>query len=235
MDPSFNCTKVSEALSPEKSVWQPHLSSVGVCETDAIAAMVAARTKESVEVVKSTLAAETEVIRETLAQGMRVVIDGFCRIEIEPQGSMDAEDSAWDPARNGLAAVVIPTAEIRNAANGLRPANVLKPVTVQLLGAQDATTTEQNAVVKGHTGLCQGVGLACRYQVNADEGVFAVAADGTEHKLTITDCSQGTIDFTVPEDVPAGTYRLEVRSRAGEGTNRTLVTASIAEFVIKAA
>ena len=49
------------------------------------------------------------------------------------------------------------------------------------------------------------------------------------------DCTQGTIDFTVPDEVPAGTYRLEVRSRAGEGLNRTLVTASIGEFAIKAA
>mgnify|MGYP003309219346 CR=1 FL=1 len=58
---------------------------------------------------------------------------------------------------------------------------------------------------------------------------------GAEKKLTITDCTQGTIDFTVPDEVPAGTYRLEVRSRAGEGLNRTLVTASIGEFAIKAA
>ena len=35
---------------------------------------------------------------------------------------------------------------------------------------------------------------------------------GAERKLTITDCTQGTIDFTVPDEVPAGTYRLEARS-----------------------
>ena len=130
---------------------------------------------------------------------------------------------------------MIPAAEVRDAANDLRPVNVLKPVTVQLLGVQDATTYEQNAVVKGHTGLCQGVGLAGRYQVHEDEGLFVIGADGAERKLTITDCTQGTIDFTVPDEVPAGTYRLEVRSRAGEGLNRTLVTASIGEFAIKAA
>ena len=232
MEPSFNCTKVNEALSPEQA-YQPHLSSVGVCETDAIAAKIAARTKDDVEVIKSVLSVETQVIKGLLAQGMRVVIDGLCRIELEPRGSMEAEDSSWDPAKNSIAAVVIPSAEIRDAAKDLRPVNVLKTVDVQLLGSQDATTREQNAVTKGNVLLCQGVGLNCRYQVSEDEGLFVIGADGAEHKLTIADCTKVTLDATVPDAVPAGTYRLEVRSRAGEGTNRTLVRSSINDFTIK--
>ena len=234
MELSFNCTKVNEAVSADQA-YQPHLSSAGVCETGAIAAKVAARTKDDVEVIKSVYAVTATVIRELLAQGMRIVLDGLCRIELEPRGSMEAEDSTWDPARNSIAAVVIPSAEIRNAANGLRPVNVLKTVDVQLLGAQDATTHEQNAVTRGHTLLCQGVGLNCRYQVNEDEGLFVIDADGAERKLTVTDCTNVTLDATVPDDVPAGEYRLEVRSRAGSGKERTLVKASIASFTIKAA
>ena len=234
MEISFNCTKVNEALSPEQA-YQPHLSSAGVCETGAIAAKVAARTKDDPEVIKSVLTVEAAVIRDLLAQGLRVSLDGLCRIELEPRGSMDAEDSSWDPAKNSIAAVVIPSAEIRDAANGLRPVNVLKTVDVQLLGSQDATTHEQNAVTKGNTLLCQGVGLNCRYQVSEDEGLFVVGSDGAEHKLAITDCTKVTLDATVPDDVPAGTYRLEIRSRAGEGTNRTLVRASINGFTVKAA
>ena len=48
MEISYNCTKVPEAVSAEKSVYQPHISSAGVCETGAIAAKVAARTKDAV-------------------------------------------------------------------------------------------------------------------------------------------------------------------------------------------
>ena len=233
MEISFNCTKVPEAVSAEKSVYQPHLSSAGTCETGAIAAKVAARTKDDAEVIKSVYAVTATVIRELLAQGMRIVLDGLCRIELEPRGSMEAEDSTWDPARNSIAAVVIPSAEIRDAANGLRPVNVLKTVDVQLLGAQDATTHEQNAVTRGDVLLCQGVGLNCRYQVSEDEGLFVIDADGAEHKLAITDCTKVTLDATVPDDVPAGEYRLEIRSRAGEGKNRTLVRASISGFTVK--
>ena len=73
------------------------------------------------------------------------------------------------------------------------------------------------------------------FRSSEDEGIFVIAADGAEKKLVITDCTNVTLDATVPTDVPAGTYRLEVRSRAGEGKERTLVRASIGEFVIKAA
>ena len=45
MELSYNCTKVNEAVSAEQT-YQPHLSSAGVCETGAIAAKVAARTKD---------------------------------------------------------------------------------------------------------------------------------------------------------------------------------------------
>ena len=124
---------------------------------------------------------------------------------------------------------------MRNAAADIAPENTMKPVTVQLLGSQDGTTREQNAVTKGNVLLCQGVGLNCRYQVSEDEGLFVVGADGAEHKLAITDCTKVTLDATVPDDVPAGEYRLEIRSRAGEGKERTLVRASINGFVIKAA
>ena len=86
MELSFNCTKVNEAVSAEKTVWQPHLSSVGVCETDAIAAKVAARTKDDPEVIKSVYAITASEIAKLLAQGLRVLIDGFCRIELEPRG-----------------------------------------------------------------------------------------------------------------------------------------------------
>ena len=53
---------------------------------------------------------------------------------------------------------------------------------MQLLGVQDATTYEQNAVVKGHTGLCQSVGLAGRYQVHEDEGLFVNGAEARQFR-----------------------------------------------------
>jgi len=98
---------------------------------------------------------------------------------------------------------------------------------------QDATTFEQNAVIKGHTLLCQGKNVKITV-ANADEGLFVVNDQG-EKKLNITASTAGTVDATVPNDVPVGIYTLELRGRAGLGTNRTLVTASIKNFEIKEA
>ena len=233
--PTFACSQVCDAIAPDKGLWQPHLSSAGVCETGTLIGEVADQTKDNAAFLRGYLSMLTDSVKKHLALGERVTIDGLCRFEIYPEGSLPAVDAPWDPTRNRLVVSCIPYDAVRNAAADIAPENTMKPVTVQLLGSQDATTREQNAVTKGNTLLCQGVGLNCRHQVSADEGLFVVDADGAEHKLTITDCTQGTIDFTVPDDVEAGEYRIEVRSRAGEGRERTLVSAAIGEFVIKAA
>ena len=109
--------------------------------------------------------------------------------------------------------------------------NTLKPVTIQLLGAQDETTLEQDAVTKGNRLLCQGKNIRLT-AAHADEGLFVVNAAG-EHKLNVVDSTAGTIDATVPDSVPAGVYTLEVRGSSGLGKNRMLVTARIANFEIK--
>lgn len=232
---TFSCTQVCDAIAPDKGLWQPHLSSAGVCETGTLIGEVAEQTKDNAAFLRGYLSMLTDSVKKHLALGERVTIDGLCRFEIYPEGSLPAVDAQWDPTRNRLVVSCIPYDAVKNAAADIAPENTMKPVTVQLLGAQDATTHEQNAVVKGNALLCQGVGLNCRHQVSEDEGIFVIAADGAERKLAITDCTNVTLDATVPSDVPAGTYRLEVRSRAGEGKERTLVRASIGEFVIKTA
>lgn len=233
--PMFACSQVSDAIAPDRGLWQPHLSSTGICETGTLIGEVADQTKDNAAFLRGYLSMLTDSVKKHLALGERVTIDGLCRFEIYPEGSLPAVDASWDPTRNRLVVACIPYDAVRNAAADIAPENTMKPVDVRLLGSQDATTHEQNAVTKGNVLLCQGVGLNCRYQVSEDEGLFAIAADGAEHKLAISDCTRVTLDAAVPDDVPAGTYRLEVRSRAGEGRERTLVRASIAEFVIKAA
>ena len=233
--PMFACSQVSDAIAPDKGLWQPHLSSGGVCETVTLIGEVADQTKDNAAFLRGYLSMLTDSVKRHLALGERVTIDGLCRFEIYPEGSLPAVDAPWDPTRNRLVVSCIPYDAVKNAAADIAPENAMKPVDVQLLGSQDATTREQNAVTKGNTLLCQGVGLNCRHQVSADEGLFVIDADGSEHRLAITDCTKVTLDATVPDDVPAGEYRLEIRSRAGEGRERTLVSAAIGEFVIKAA
>ena len=213
-------------------VYQSHVTSAGVCDTDTLAADVAANLKDSAAYIATVLREAGHSANKFLKEGQRVVIDGICRLEINAEGSAPAEDSPWDPKENRLVVNAIANAAVRDAAKDIVPENVLKPVAIQLLGAQDQTTLEQNAVTKGNTLLLHGKYVKIT-SANADEGVFVVKGTD-EHRLTVTASSQGTIDATVPDGVPADRYdRIEVRGRAGNGTNRMLVTASIAGFEIK--
>ena len=234
MGVTFTNNRISDAIAGESQKFQSKITSAGVCDTDTLAAEVAANLKDSAAYIGTVQRELTNAAKRHIALGQRVTIDGLCRLEIAAEGSAPAEDTPWDPERNRLVVNAIPYAEIRDAARGIVPENVLKPVAVQLLGAQDATTLEQNAVTKGNTLLLQGKNVRIT-AANADEGVFVVkGADA--FRLTTVSSTQGTVDCTVPDDVPADTYdRIEVRGRAGNGTNRMLVTASIAGFEIKAA
>lgn len=230
---TFKCSKVSEAISETKA-FQCQLSTGEKASFDELCGKVAAELGIAVATVKSVLSQTNAECAKFLGQGTRVTLDGFVRFEPNGKGSFATEDEQWNPEKHSLIVSVIPYDNIKYAASGLIPENVMKPVAVQLLGAQDATTFAQNEVVKGHTLLCQGKYLNTR-QENTDEGLFVVDADGNSHRLTITQSTVDTIDATVPSSVPAGDYRLEVRSRGGESTDRMLVTASIAHLEIKEA
>ena len=229
---TFANSIVCGAISGESQKYQSHITSAGVFDTGSLAAEVAENLKDSAAYVETILREATNVSKRHLALGERITIDGLCRLEIGAEGASPSEDSPWDPAANKLVVNAIAYDGVKFAAKDIVPENVLKPVQVQLLGAQDQTTFEQNAVVKGHTLLGQGKGIKLTAE-NADEGLFVIAADGTEHKLDVTSSTQGEIDATVPDEVPAGTYVLEVRGRAGNGTNRMLVSARISGFTVK--
>ena len=229
---TFANSIVCGAISGESQKYQSHVTSAGVCDTDTLAADVAANLKDSGAYIATVLREAGVSAKKFLKDGQRVVIDGICRLEIAAEGSAPSEDSPWNPAENRLVVNAIANAAVRDAAQDIVPENVLKPVQVQLLGAQDKTTLEQNAVTKGNVLLLQGKGVKIT-AANADEGVFVVK--GSEaHKLAVTGSTQGTVDCTVPDDVPADRYdRIEVRGRTGNGTNRMLMTASIAGFEVK--
>ena len=228
---TFTNSKISEAVVGEKQMYRSSLTSAGVCDTDTLAAESAANLKDSAAYIATVIKEATRVARKHLQIGERVTIDGLCRLEIAADGSFEHEDDPWNPEKNHLIVNAIPYDAIKLAAKDLVPENTLKPVSIQLLGAQDETTLEQNAVIKGHTLLLQGRQLRIT-TANDEEGVFVIG-DEAEHKLVVTASTAGTIDATVPDEVPAGVYKLEVRGRDGNGRGRMLVSASIGTFEVK--
>jgi len=230
---TFTNTKVSDSIAGTTPCWQSHVASTDTVTTDELSEEVAENLKDSAAYIGTILRETTNVSKEHLKNGERVTLDGFVRFELVAEGSASAEDAPWDPATNRLMVNAIAYDAVKASAKDLVPENVLKPVSIQLLGAQDATTFEQNAVVKGHGLLVQGKNVKIT-AANADEGLYLVNDEG-EKKLTVTASTAGTVDATVPNDVAVGVYTLEIRGRSGLGTNRMLVTASLNNFTVKEA
>jgi len=234
----FRNTKVSDELVPEgvSQLYQGHVVKSDAVGTDELAARAASRLKMDASVVRNAVAAFAAQIDEAIRNGERPLVDGVFTTRFVINGSFDSEDDAWNASRNSLGLAFVTLDPVKGSVAEIVPTNVLGKVQVQLLGAQDATTYEQNTLTIGHTLLCQGKNLRIT-AANADEGLFLVkGSTGTEYKATITDNTAGTIDATFASTLPAGDdYTLVVRGRGGNGMNRSLVSARIANFTVKAA
>jgi len=234
----YSNSKVSDDLLPEgvTQLYQGHIQKSDVVSMAELGRRVASRLKIDAAIPGNVIAALATEIGEALVAGERPVLDGVFSARFNVLGAFDAEDDVWRVGRNQLSVSFVTLDPLKSACAAIVPTNVLGKVTVQLLGAQDATTFEQNTLTLGHTLLCQGKNLVIT-AAHADEGLYLVKGDtGTAYKATITDNTAGTIDATFPTNTPAGSdYTLEVRGRNGNGVNRSLVTSSISGFTVKAA
>jgi len=234
----FKNTQVSDELLPEgvTQLYQGHVVKSDPVSTEELAQRVANRLKVDVNVVRNCISAFAAQINDCIAAGERPVFDGVFQSRITVNGSFESEDDVWDASRNSLGLAFVTVDPVKSSVAGIVPTNVLGKVQIQLLGAQDATTYEQNCLTIGHTLLCQGKNVKIT-SANADEGLFLVkGSTGTEYKATITANTAGTIDATFASTIPAGEdYTLVIRGRGGNGLNRTLVMAKISNFTVKAA
>ena len=229
---TYNNTKIAPEIAGDEPKYQSHLTSTAVCDSDDLAADVAASTKHSVNVVSSVLNGLANAVLSRLKEGFRVSLENIGSFNLYAEGAFASADAAWDPSLgHRIVCRFVPSDAIKMAAADLIPENVLKPVTVRVLGVQDKDTFEQNVLHTDGEGLIQGVGLRIT-TANEDEGVYLVAGE-TEVKMTVTASTAGTIDFEVPDGVNPQTYELQVRSRDGNGTNRMLVIGRMAQVEVK--
>ena len=88
---TFSCTQVCDAIAPDKGLWQPHLSSAGVCETGTLIGEVAEQTKDNAAFLRGYLSMLTDSVKKHLALGERVtgvglamkIVDAFLNAEFE--------------------------------------------------------------------------------------------------------------------------------------------------------
>ena len=237
VDPNvkYYCTKCSEAVvGTGNQLYQGHIDGLETVGSETVIQKAADETKVPVTTLTNAANAIGTVIKNYISRGYRVVWEGAFGSGFKIKGGFDSEDDTFDPERHKLQPYFYALKNVRDAAADITPVNTLSKVSIAIYGAQDKTTKEQNSVTGGNTLLIQGKYVKLTV-ANADEGVYLVASDGTEYKAVIESSDQQTVDCHWATTVPAGEYRLELRGRAGNGTNRSLVTASIATFTVKAA
>src|SRR5574344_3013081 len=92
---TFSCTQVCDSIAPDKGLWQPHLSSAGVCETGTLIGEVAEQTKDNAAFLRGYLSMLTDSVKKHLALGERVTLDGLCGFASERAGGFRAGDGPW--------------------------------------------------------------------------------------------------------------------------------------------
>ena len=231
--PTFTAVKIAEELvGTGVQAYRGSVTAAGTYSLDDVASLAAESLGDNETYVKAVAATIKEIILDKIVGGNRVIVDGLGHFEFYAEGTFDTADEAWDSDKHSVVIRLNLYQDLKKAIEAIVPTNTLSKVTIQLLGAQDAVTYAQNELTIGNTLLLQGKNIQVT-AANTDEGYFLVNDEHT-FKATVASCTAGTADVTFPDAV-AGTYTLEVRGRAGLGLDRSLVSASIKNFTVKAA
>lgn len=137
------------------------------------------------------------------------------------KGVFDGQSDSFDPNRHQLRASVSPGARIRATISERGQAIKGEPVTPRpnLLEFTDIISGERNSVLTPG-GMAQVLGHRLKYDAgDADQGVYFVAADGTETKVDVVGLNKpGQLMLMVPASLSSGDYSLQVRAVIGVGT-----------------
>ena len=131
------------------------------------------------------------------------------------QGNFDGDDDSFDPERHRTYASLAMGPIMREATEAIEvqkvSANLRTPILRKFFDW--GTQTENATLTPGATGEITG-DLLKFDPTDSEQGVFLVnIADGTEIKVAYVRVNHPkTIQFAIPPLLPAGSYRLEVRS-----------------------
>jgi len=224
VSPTFYMTKCNEAVvGTGNQVFQPHLNSKGTIESTQVFSDVGELMRCDPVLVSNFASAFEKVVAKWTGLGYRVVVPPVARWELTATGSFDYADEPWDPLRHKICVTCIPYKDVVECVADIVPVNELSPTNVSILGAQDATTLEQDTYTKGNTLLIQGKN--CKITAtNTDEGVWIRLASGTEVKMTVSASTSSTIDCTCNDAaLVAGEATLVIRSRDGKSKDYMVV------------
>lgn len=152
-------------------------------------------------------------IESMVLEGMNVNTPG-ANFKVSIKGVFDGNTDAYDPSRHQVRAAVSPGKRFRNAIEERaqpvkQEAQTPRP---NLLAYVDLNTDARNSVLTpGGMGQIEGHRLKFD-PADAAQGIFFIAADGTETQVAIVGRNKpADLMFMVPDTLTAGEYTVEVR------------------------
>jgi hypothetical protein len=139
----------------------------------------------------------------------------FIRIKPVIVGVFDGDDDNFDPARHKIKFKVTLGKRYSHTADDVKTEKIIAPNNGPLPRTFEDLNSESvnETVTPGGTATLCGARLKF-HQDNPQEGIFMIDSTNTEHHITkIIGISNATAVFQIPDDLAAGEYSLEVRTR----------------------
>ena len=203
-----------------------HMKSVGTFRDADLWEAMAKSTGRDVEYIQYLEGVRRKAIIAALKAGKRVSVGGVA-IAATVKGTFDAVDGEFDPKRNELAVTGFTYGDFQDALKDCVAENVVKGGRPILNRVVEIGQEEDEVFVSGTNVSITGRDLAPSDDA-ADEGVWLENLKSGERKSVAEIAASSLIEVTCsfPDLPSAGRYRLVVATRAGNGADYKLRTAT---------
>ena len=187
---------------------------------------MAKATGRDIEYIQCLEGVRRKAIVAALKAGKRVYVGGVA-IAASIKGTFDSVDGEFDPDRNELAVTGFTYGDFQDALKGCPAENVVKGGHPILNRVVEIAQEEDEVFVTGENVSITGRDLAPSADA-ADEGVWLEDLKTGERKSAAEIAASTLIEVSCsfPSLPPPGRYRLVVATRAGNGADYRLVTAT---------
>jgi hypothetical protein len=187
------------------------LPNASLTREDIIAKMMQRGTTVTEADTRAVLNLFFDVVSDEVADGNFVNLP-LANIRVGISGVFTSITDSFDPSRHSIRATLSPGLLLSEKMQKVRLEKTLQPLpSPVILEFLNINTNTTNSVLTPG-GIGQIVGEELKFNPNnPQEGIFFVAADGTETKVQIiASRTEGKLVFSIPT-LPAGNYTLEVR------------------------
>ena len=212
----YQTRKCSGAEPARSSGWVGQIITNGTASPEAVAALVAESTRQSVSDVMYTNTKTGEAVRWLLREGQNVNLDWVAFV-ISLTGSFQSVDDGFDPARNALVVRAHARPFLRDCLASVTPRNVTGGLKATIQSVIDSAAQSEGTIT---TTTVYVAGLNILVDGNPDEGVWLVAKDGAIAATpTIVANDASTMDLSFAALPADGDYTLVVKARSGASTD----------------